>query len=139
MSMVTWKEEFYPVTAFEVSEKDAAEHSLRKWIGLRPENLSRHGLRTASIAITDRLHTLFIDSTSCSLCKHHYYMDPGTRHDETYYDCPGCPIVAANNGKTCFNGSDGYLSPWDLWVENNEVEPMIEMLEKAAEYVKTQV
>lgn len=136
MSMTTWTEEFYPIPAAKSSEKDAAEHSLKKWIGLRPENLSRHGLRTVSIAITDGKTALTIDGLSCALCKHHNYVAQAT----TYRDCPSCPIVAVNGGRTCLNKTlDGRPSPWHQWVNYHEVEPMIELLERTVEYVKTQV
>lgn len=39
MSLETWKEEFYPIPADEVPESQALAHSLRKWEGLRKENL----------------------------------------------------------------------------------------------------
>lgn len=37
MSLDTWKAEFYSIPAEEVAAKDAIQHSLTKWIGLRPE------------------------------------------------------------------------------------------------------
>ena len=43
MSIATWKKEFYsPISKCPKSK--AAAHSLKKWIGLRPENLAKHGL-----------------------------------------------------------------------------------------------
>ena len=35
MSLKSWKAEFYPVTASRVSKKNALEHSLKKWEGLK--------------------------------------------------------------------------------------------------------
>lgn len=45
MSIKTWKEEFYPVKPRKsMTTKEAIEHSLRKWEGLRKSNLKKHGL-----------------------------------------------------------------------------------------------
>jgi hypothetical protein len=48
MRLTTWEKEFYPITAeeFEKGTNDRAlvDHSLRKWRGLRIENLRRHKL-----------------------------------------------------------------------------------------------
>ena len=44
MSIESWKAEFYPTPADEASKDQAIAHSLRKWEGLRKENLDRHEL-----------------------------------------------------------------------------------------------
>lgn len=44
MSMRSWKKEYYPVEAAKVPKELAVVASLRKWIGLRLDNLQRHGL-----------------------------------------------------------------------------------------------
>lgn len=44
MSIQSWIDEFYPVTAEECLPDDALEHSIKKWEGLQPDALERHGL-----------------------------------------------------------------------------------------------
>ena len=46
MSLTTWREEFYPFRATEVEPGlPSIEHSLKKWTGALPENLTKHGCR----------------------------------------------------------------------------------------------
>lgn len=44
MSLETWKQEFYPVSAEEavVDAIAAVNHSIKKWEGLRPNTLANH-------------------------------------------------------------------------------------------------
>ncbi len=47
MSLATWKAEFYPFTAEKCAAEfpeEALDHSIRKWEGLSPENLKKHGV-----------------------------------------------------------------------------------------------
>ncbi len=58
MSLESWKKEFYPTRAADVKTLDEAlTHTERKWEGLRPENLERHGLRKHMTASTIRMST----------------------------------------------------------------------------------
>ena len=41
MSIRTWKEEFYPKRAQETTKAEALDHSILKWVGLRPEPAPR--------------------------------------------------------------------------------------------------
>jgi hypothetical protein len=45
MSIETWKAEYYPCDAdSDEAQAAPAAHGLRKWYGLRPEAIARHGL-----------------------------------------------------------------------------------------------
>ena len=46
MDSAAWCEEFYSVDAKDVPKQEAVAHSLKKWIGLLPENLAKHGFVT---------------------------------------------------------------------------------------------
>lgn len=132
MSFQSWCAEFYPVPADQVPEEEALVHSLRKWIGLREENLSRHDLRRVGKSIKylpdadigddgcdpdDVL--LRIDDDSCALCVHH-----AQRRDS----CETCPLYKVLGDKPC----DSFGGPYSQdFVDNDDVEPMIEALEAA--------
>lgn len=96
MSLESWKAEFYPVPASEVSEEDALDHSIRKWDGLTKENLERHGLSHDEDGdILDNGHVVFrVDSYTCSLCE---VFTPQMDDDE----CDACPLYQERNGVAC--------------------------------------
>lgn len=93
MSFKTWKKEFYPRPAnTRMSVRGAIEHSLRKWQGLSPRNLKKHGMEiTAGLfgplrEINEIGHTevgMSIDSATCALCQMYV--------DRTGY-CDECPL-----------------------------------------------
>lgn len=143
MSMKTWKEEFYPITASNCSRENAVMHSLRKWQGLRAENLERHGVRLEKLyhhlSVKGEHSSLHIDNTSCSLCAHYY--------DETLPDfdgskvkvgrehsCSECPLAKARNGYPCTEtqnneGTNPYAA--FVWGVPPDPEPMIHWLLKS--------
>jgi len=126
MSILTWKEEFYPVPASKVSSEEAVQHSLRKWEGLRPENLRKHKVSITGGKVTDDeavnlTESVGIDSTSCALCFLH-------RDDSDYYNpCNACPLMRTH-GRPCDKARQ---SPWSMWVKVKDPEPMISFLREA--------
>jgi hypothetical protein len=113
MSLETWKEEFYFVDASEVPVKQAVQHSLRKWIGLRQENLEKHDLSIEGKRIYGEDGRLFISESSCALCR--YYI-------EDY--CCQCPLYAVL-GRPC---DAGLSAPYQQFVFDGNPEPMIRAL-----------
>ena len=109
MSLATWKAKYYPVPADQVSEADAAAHSLAKWRGLRPAALRRHGFKVDDEPIS-------IHSESCSLCCIHKPLG--------WKDCGPCPLVRKGLYEYF-----GCKKEWRLWAYNNDPEPMIAALE----------
>ena len=126
MSLQTWCGEFYPIPADAVPETDALAHSLRKWEGLRPESLQRHGLhpiRFTSPHISDSEDYLAINNTSCALC--HHYLDG---------NCNKCPLAISRGGTPCDGTAIGELrSPWNAYRYTFSPEPMIAALKMAAQ------
>lgn len=115
MSFETWCEEFYPIEAKEVSKEDALAHSLRKWEGLRPKALKRHGMLFGHRRLYEvgGPECLSIDADSCALCVHH-------RGNH----CEECPLEVAGQG--CEHNS----SPWKRFAVKGKIKPMISLLEK---------
>ena len=123
MSLTTWEKEFYPITAKEfekgANDRTLVDHSLRKWRGLRIENLRRHKLIQEGCEIGG---FLAIDDRTCALCAR--YLHPGCM-------CDGCPIVEVR-GDRCDNKKDGEdESPYHLFTCFSNPEPMITLLEEA--------
>lgn len=133
MSIETWKMEFYPVLATKrMSKINAIRHRLRKWEGLRPENLHKHGISAyvMSTIIQDSAGSTFVvDSSSCALCVK--YADSGE------FICEECPLFLTL-GNRC-DGSDlvrgSYTIderfPWLMWFDQLDPEPMIASLQKS--------
>jgi hypothetical protein len=134
MSLQTWKKEFYPVPADDVEAPDAIAHSLQKWIGLRPENLKKHGVQIKHRAVENiNPHGLEdygyipISDSTCSLCAVYF-------EEDSYDGCSACPLALARGGAACDNPMDGEgMSPYDVFTRSSDPEPMIMLLKKAQE------
>ncbi len=131
MSLQTWKDEFYPVKpSKKMSKKVAIEHSLRKWNGLLPKNLKKHGLEKAGRFIQekqDSVADMMIDAESCALCVK--YLDTDCLESEN--ECVRCPLFNSL-GEQC----DGDGSPYFMWLRKDEPKPMIKALKKLLEETK---
>ena len=135
MSIASWKAEFYPMDVESVpfDAVQATRHSLVKWTGLREANRVRHSveLRNHSILVdTDGSPAdddiMQIDSSSCALCQHFY--DDHSNDDDADW-CARCPLNITL-GMSC-DDSDGRVpSPWDMWTNTQDPEPMIAALEQ---------
>ena len=122
MSIETWKAEFYPVPADDESldtDVKRVEHSLRKWEGLTPENMAKHGASLDAfggpVVVTSNNDgkRLRIDSSTCALCEEH--LDAPT--------CPTCPL-AIYLGDMC----DGADMPFRDFVSDHNPHTMIDAL-----------
>lgn len=130
MSLKTWKQEFYPIPAQEAAEKGmiaCIKHSLQKWIGLRPENRARHGVKGVKRIYSTKFGyydgCLDIDSGTCSLCQ---------KYDKTSLFCDSCPIYRAT-GKVCHSWVG---SPYGQYTFDGSPEPMINVLTKTLEWAR---
>lgn len=127
MSIKTWKDEFYPVHAREVNGEEAAIlHSLRKWEGLRAENLAKHGLvrgRGWSLKDGDDEHAFSVSAVSCSLCAAFLDDEP----PEGGSECWKCPLFRVQ-GAPCCEGDD---NPFDHFFIAGDAEPMIALIRSA--------
>jgi hypothetical protein len=127
MSIETWKKEFYPISADSTQIKtdlQAINHSIKKWEGLRSENLERHGLKTSYESIMDSSSSeasdFRIDGNSCALCTKHYRK------------CRECPLHISRDSNDCDTGAeDEDMSPYLDFTDNKDPEPMIFWLIKA--------
>jgi len=130
MSLKTWKKQYMPDAHNHVGRGiEAVEHSLKKWRGLLPANLKRHGMQHPvewedyNSVIREIKHPitedLIIDADNCALCFHHPY------------GCGSCSLKVTL-GAAC----DRPGQPYDLWVTSGRVHPMIKALERTLKRLK---
>lgn len=96
MSLESWKAEFYPIDAKDVSIEAAPAHALLKWIGYRDENLAKHGLvRISEYAIgeynDDTCSSFTAGYDECALCVH-YLIEEEDEYGIISSSCTTCPI-----------------------------------------------
>jgi len=120
MSLESWKAEFYPKPANIVPESGAVSHSLKKWIGLRPENLEKHRVRKVLQSVADGFRRISIDGDSCALCMHYLL----TINGSSSTPCEFCPL-GKHLGRAC---DRGISAPYGIWARTGNPEPMIAAL-----------
>lgn len=149
MSIETWTQEFYPCRANSAEAHErAVDHSLQKWIGLRRENLEKHGLiqvgyRLYSAEDVTCLRPVFqIDVGTCSLCSvYHdssadFVGSPDSDEWEPLPECRECPLSKVRDGVPCdYARKSETNSPYYLGTRPGgpDPEPMILWLIKAKE------
>lgn len=130
MSIETWKRQFYPVeaeTAAKQGAKAATIHSIRKWEGLRPDVLEKHGVSAAGSTLADDQGSpgFAINGETCALCVAFLGRDGN--------DCKRCPLYKARDKRRCDIAMIGHEveSPYCAWIDHSDPEPMIAWLGKA--------
>lgn len=139
MSLQTWKAKFYPTKPTKkMTKREAIEHSIRKWEGIRKSNLKKHGLEQEIFEIVERegSYRFSIDVESCALCKKYYSSAYEIVDDVVVYDferkCSECPLRQVL-GHPCDFSSDAEYGTW-MWTGNPV--PMIKALKQALKQVK---
>lgn len=124
MTVESWKQEYYPIPASDVEPEKAAQHSLRKWTGLRQANLKAHGVTLTDLET--KIGTLRYD-TSCALCLHF----SGGHHLDDIDDCSQCPLAIVRGGAPCTHRLPREtLSPY-LLARRGYPTPLINWLRRA--------
>jgi len=137
MTIETWKQKFYAAEASVVGNDTdvvALRHSIKKWEGLRPGNLERHGLRVDCARIVDVGGVNFhINSESCALCRKYIFFNEQA-------SCVPCPLYKVRGGVACDKDVDGDdPSPFDTWRDRADPEPMLHWLRKALKVATCEV
>jgi len=122
MSIESWKAEFMPIAARDAAADGlgpAISVSLLSWIGMREENLKKHGLRANGVQLLDDAtgDELVRGVRECALCQLFF-----ERH------CRGCPLLRYKTSK-CFSNGRGY----HVMDNTNNPDVMIQELEGAME------
>ena len=140
MSMKTWREEFYPVpagTARRRSWRWAAKHSLRKWEGLREENLRKHDVRYSpeDNAVVDADGArLKLDDKTCALCRK---VQEAEEADLSVNGCGICPLALV--GYNCNSCESAYHAARDSdpAERSRGLRDLIKGLNKAVQFTET--
>ena len=130
MSVRTWKEEFFTgIVKASKTPLAAAEHSLRKWKGLDPEQLKKHKLVKVAdehyINSTKTCNGFDVGCNECALCRY-------SNAVAGYHSCDDCPLAEASGGVTCMDNA----SPYRVWLDTGDVKPMVEALKRTVEWLK---
>lgn len=128
MNSQDWLNKYYPKPPSEnMTKRQAIEHSLRKWQGLRAGILEVYGLYKESSLIrkveTGRV-VLQIDASSCALCVKYYTRE----FTPELQSCAKCPL-AQSLGNPCDKSGYGNR-PYTTWTQNDNPIPMIKALKK---------
>ena len=131
-----WKAKYYPVEAREVPKKEAIQHSLTKWLGLRPKTLAKYGLEADGIGlygIGTNKSLFYVDASNCALCYHYW----DARDNVDVSPCRRCPLYKVR-GASCDSELLGEKrSPCKSFArEPYTPEPMIKLLRQAARKAK---
>lgn len=125
MSYKSWCKEFYPVPADSKEAKARPlEHSLRKWLGLRPASLRRHGGRAedASLVFAPGVESLSVDMGTCALCQVHLVGEGS---------CKGCPLNKVRGAACDSSLSPEEFSPYKAFTCYVDPKPMLALIRKA--------
>lgn len=149
MSLASWKKEFYPVEADTFEDKpitvgsvfEATQHAIKKWQGLSPSNLKRHGLITEE----DESGYGFLVIEKDRKGRYNFNANPGVMRvtgDECalcqLFDnrCKGCPITGSQ-GVPCVRSTDprNEESPFGSWRKHTDPKPMQKVLAMTLKFV----
>jgi len=132
MSKESWLERYYPVPAEMAtqSELEAVEHAIRKFQGLKPKVMSKHGVWLVEAVLCDGPNydeVLRINSVTCALCERHRTEPSGL------LNCEEC-ILSKVRGVACDRRED-YVdedrAPYQAAVFGGYTTPMLELLHEA--------
>lgn len=134
MSLKSWKQEFYPISAKSAARGSmikAIEHSLLKWKGLSPSNIKKHDVhitqRVYGVWLEDGTDYLHIDASSCALCEKY--------HDNGIPRCQKCPLYIVRDNTPCDQAmEDESKSPYGIFQEDGDHRPMVRFLKKALKW-----
>ncbi len=149
MSIAFWRKEFYPIPVNKKTHKrtwlQCTYHSLKKWLGLSPENLAKHELvrrgktiyeqnldtLASARAVTWQFNTknsLYIDDKSCALC---------AKNNQTEeLNCNRCPLFHIRGKVQCdLSTKTEKLAPYMDWMAIGNAESMIYWLKRTQRFL----
>lgn len=129
-SVSKWMNEFYPVEAKVIAATGdvlaMVEHAIKKWDGLRDENLKKYDIEIDDIGGMKYVGDLQIGSRTCSLCVNFI--------GESYDACEQCPLFQSL-GHRCDNRGPWDTAGWGSRLEHPNPKPMIAALEATKQFI----
>lgn len=120
-----WQREYLPpVDSVNLSDDlTVLDHGIRKWEGLRPENLERFGLKAdrTDIVDTEGNAVFRLDSTTCAMCRQTGYEFGGDN------DCPRCLMVRYAYAVPCEKAN----SAWNKFTKTGDPTVMLRLMNVA--------
>jgi len=119
--LLQWEAKYYSVPANAVMKKDALQHDLKFWLGMRKSILSESEIWVESVRnirrLSDGTNHLMINTSASALCFHYY-------EEELCGECP----LAKQLEAPC----DSYFgAPWQIFTRTQNPNPMILFLKRA--------
>ena len=123
MSVNTWKKEFYSKISPKMTDKERAEHTLKKYEGILSLNLKKHGVKkdecdTEIYHLDENINkfsSFVFDTTTCSFCRKYFKTT-----------CDSCPVTK-ESGESCISSNPNV---YILFTEDNNPKPMIKLMKK---------
>jgi len=122
MSISTWKKEFFSEPKSKMTDKQCAEHTLKKYTGALKENLVKHELvkyKDESYIESKKNKTFYFDVSSCSFCLKYFEFSYSEKK------CNGCPLLK-EEGVTCFNEESSYFK----FIKTSKPNKLISLMKK---------
>lgn len=119
MSILSWKKEFYSKFKKSMTDKECAEHTLKKYTGILKPNLIKHEVikKLGEAYIEDKKYKNFhFNMDTCSFCVKYVFKERR---------CSNCPLYIEEE-KTCFNEKSAYAK---FYIKSNP-KKMISLLNK---------
>lgn len=130
MSLSTWKKEFYSHSPSKaMTALQAADHSLLKWEGALPKNLTKHRLFDAGdleMYCNEEGKYFTFEANNCSLCVKYFT----EKWDSTADPCAKCPLVLSGCASCVENNS-----PFDRAARHGEIKPMVKALRETVVWI----
>lgn len=122
MSVATWKKEFFGKIKDNMTDKECAEHTVKKYTGTLKENLIKHDvtkLKKEAYIEDKRNKDFCFDTETCSFCKKYYIRNFYT------HECKKCPLYI-EEGVNCFS----YDSSYAKFINSSNPNKLISLMKK---------
>ncbi len=127
MSLYTWQKEYYPESGSILADEPVTiqlKSMRRLFEGLFWKSLRKHQLKKDSevnVIRPDRNTLFVVDNNTLALCNK-YVVKTGS--------CTSCPLYRVRRGHSCEQATEKEdLSPFDAWITEEEVQPMIDLID----------
>lgn len=129
MGLQDWKGAFYSDVegAKGWTDKQCFEHTLKKYKGLKKENLNKYGVQLSGAVVRrDQSEEFFLGTDTCSLCTKYY----GIEDDTVENECSICPLDQAGYGCFTNDEDEDHKNLWAKMYDENDPTEMIQQMKK---------
>jgi hypothetical protein len=128
MSLVSWKNEFFPEEPTQERSKaaddiDLLRDALKKWKGFNRYNVEKHGLELtqySDLRDPSNGQSFTANESTCGLCMKYV--------SSSHRECPGCPLNQVRGARCDERVAESEPSPYELFRDYQNPVPMISLL-----------